>query len=115
MTRKAVRLQCAKCPWRKDVDPHDIPNGYCEKKHAGLAKTIANPGDLRGSGSMMACHETPPGKEKPCVGWLVHQLGPGNNIGLRMQVIYGRIDARVRTIGEQHETFEDTLPDEDDE
>ena len=40
--------QCRKCPWRKDVDPHDIPNGYCEQKHAGLADTIAEPRAFRG-------------------------------------------------------------------
>jgi uncharacterized protein (DUF2342 family) len=59
---------------------------------------------------MMACHETPHGKERPCVGWLVHQLGPGNNIALRMRVAFGHIDGNVRTVGPQHENFEDTLP-----
>lgn len=34
--------QCKKCPWRKDVDPLEIPNGYCENKHAGLVNTIAS-------------------------------------------------------------------------
>ena len=24
--------QCAKCPWIKGVDPHDIPDGYCKYK-----------------------------------------------------------------------------------
>lgn len=87
-----MRRQCAKCPWKVSVNPHDIPNGYSEEQHRGLSRTIAEPGDIRGSTSMMACHETPVGAEKPCVGWLVHQLGPGNNIG------------------PQHECFEDTLP-----
>jgi hypothetical protein len=58
----------------------------------------------------MACHETKAGKELPCVGWLVHQLGPGNNIGLRLAAMSGRIDANVKTVGPQHECFEDTLP-----
>lgn len=35
--------QCAKCPWRVDVDPHDIPNGYCEQKHAALACLLSSP------------------------------------------------------------------------
>ena len=107
MTRK----QCKKCPWRKDVDPVTIPNGYCETKHAALKNTISKPGKLNlAEIRIMACHESPIGLEKPCVGWLVHQLGPGNNIGLRLAVIEGRIDADVETVGEQHETFEDTLP-----
>lgn len=59
---------------------------------------------------MLACHEFPPGKEKPCVGWLVHQLGPGNNLGLRLRVMAGSVDANVCTVGPQHGCFEDTLP-----
>lgn len=47
MTWKLKRTaQCAKCPWRVDVDPHDIPNGYCEVKHRALESTIARPGEL---------------------------------------------------------------------
>ena len=104
------RRQCAKCPWKKSTDPHTIPDGYDVAKHRKLKKTIAEPGDMRGSAAMMACHEFPVGKEQPCVGWLIHQLGPGNNLGLRLQVITGAVDADVEVVGEQHETFEDTLP-----
>lgn len=103
--------QCAKCPWRVDVDPHDIPGGYCETKHQGLASTIAKPGDLSalagGSLKVMACHET---DDAHCVGWLANQLGPGNNIGLRMQMMSCENVSNIRLVGEQHETFEDTLP-----
>jgi len=103
--------QCKKCPWRKDVDPHDIPNGYCEKKHAALSKTIAKPGDVSGLTArelpVMACHEM---HDAHCVGWLVNQLGPGNNIGLRLHIRHYENAGRLRTIGEQHERFEDTLP-----
>jgi hypothetical protein len=106
------RRQCAKCPWKVDTDPNEIPNGYCSTKHANLKSTIADPNDMRVGGDlrMMACHEFPEGKEKPCVGWLAHQLGPGNNIALRFAVITGRIDADFELVGEQHERFEDTLP-----
>lgn len=110
--REAVtkpRKQCAKCPWRKDVDPHDIPNGYCERRHAALEDTIAE-GLRAGPLRLMACHETKPGRELPCVGWLANQLGPGNNIGLRLAVLRKQIDARFELVGEQHERFEDTLP-----
>lgn len=58
----------------------------------------------------MACHETPKGRELPCVGWLTNQLGAGNNIALRLLVVTGQIDANVETVGPQHERFEDTLP-----
>lgn len=108
------RKQCKKCPWRVDVDPNDIPNGYCSTKHAGLRETIAEPArvaDLAAGGiRIMACHETAQGAELPCVGWLHHQLGVGNNLMLRMMVIHGKINADYELVGEQHETFEDTLP-----
>lgn len=110
MTTIKPRRQCAKCPWKTSTDPCDIPNGYDEGKHRALSSTIAEPGALRPDGLRMACHETPQGKELPCVGWLVNQLGPGNNIGLRFAVATGRIDGNVRTVGPQHERFEDTLP-----
>lgn len=107
---KRPRRQCAKCPWRVDVDPHDIPNGYSEKQHRELESTIARGTGVKPELRVMACHETPPGKELPCVGWIVNQLGPGNNIGLRLRVVTGQFDANVETVGEQHERFEDTLP-----
>lgn len=112
MTSKKPRRQCAKCPWKVSVDPHNIPNGYCELKHAGLSSTIAEPEILPGGEALhlMACHETPTGKELPCVGWLAHQLGRGNNLGLRLAVVRGRVDGRVETDGEQHDCLEDTLP-----
>ncbi len=108
-----MRKQCSKCPWRVDVDPNDIPDGYCVKKHRRLDSTIAKEGQLNITLArlhIMACHETKLGKELPCVGWLAHQLGPGNNIGLRLAVRSGRISADFELVGEQHERFEDTLP-----
>mgnify|MGYP006445243991 FL=1 len=104
------RRQCAKCPWKVSTDPHTIPNGYTEEAHSALESTIAEGfGSLRSAPKMMACHESPVGAEEPCVGWLVHQLGPGNNFGLRMQALGGRFGDLV-VDGEQHETFEETLP-----
>jgi hypothetical protein len=109
------RKQCKKCPWRKDVNPYDIPNDYDPEKHVALQRTIAKPGSLRpktGVFRIMACHEFAVDAEQPCVGWLANQLGPGNNITLRLAVATGRIDANIELVGEQHETFEDTLPQE---
>lgn len=103
--------QCKKCPWIAGSNPHEIPNGYDEEKHRALACTIANPGDLAGAmgGNLraMACHET---QDAHCIGWLVNQAGPGNNIGLRLQLMTCENSAAIRLRGEQHETFEDTLP-----
>lgn len=107
MTRK----QCRKCPWKVSTDPTEIPNGYCQMKHASLGETIAEPAVMRaGPLRMMACHETDIGEERPCVGWLAHQLGPGQNIMLRLAVLSKRVDADIELDGPQHERFEDTLP-----
>lgn len=107
-----TRRQCKACPWRVDCVPQkDIPGGYCEKKHAQLESTISRHplASLRGDAPMMACHEFPVGKEQVCVGWLANQLGPGNNLGLRMRAARGDFPP-FKLVGEQHETFEDTLP-----
>lgn len=105
------RRQCKKCPWKVSTDPHTIPNGYSVDKHRDLSVTIARPGVITTDPiSMMACHETPPGAELPCVGWLVHQLGPGNNLGLRMRAMSGQVDANVEVVGEQHPDLASTLP-----
>jgi uncharacterized protein DUF6283 len=103
-------IQCAKCPWRKDVNPHDIPDGYSVEKHRKLKGSIADPGSIEGLGKpmvAMACHET---GNSHCIGWLMHQLGPGNNLPLRLRAIDCENMNEARTIGEQHECFEDTIP-----
>lgn len=108
---KRVR-QCAKCPWKVTTDPHEIPDGYSEARHRDLAGTIAEPGALNFGGELriMGCHEHPPGAEAHCVGWLMNQIGPGNNIGLRLSMLDCENIRDVHLDGEQHETFEDTLP-----
>ena len=105
-------VQCAKCPWRKDVDPNEIPNGYSVEKHKHLACTIGDPEriNLGETLTAMACHET---EDAHCIGWLMHQVGRGNNIGLRLQLMSCENRADLKTVGEQHERFEDTLPSEE--
>lgn len=107
-----MRHQCKQCPWKKNTDPNQIPNGYSVEKHKALKSTIAESGSFHNIHELriMACHDSPVGKEKPCVGWLVQQLGPGNNLSLRFAVIIGHIDPDVATVGPQHQCFEDTLP-----
>ncbi len=104
--------QCAKCPWKKSVDPRTIPNGYDVEKHRALKATIADandPGSSIGARALrvMACHET---HDAHCVGWLANQLGRGNNIALRIQMLQYENAKDIRTTGEQHERFENTLP-----
>lgn len=95
-----------------DVDPYDIPNGYCEVRHQNLARTIAVPGALNlGSViNIMTCHESQIGKEQHCIGWLYNQLGDGNNIPLRLAMRNCENLKAMRIVGEQHRRFEDTLP-----
>lgn len=108
---KRVR-QCDKCPWKVSTDPLDIPNGYSEESHAALSCTIAEPGAITIGAPIraMACHESRVGDETYCIGWIVNQLGPGNNIALRMQMRGCENARHIRTDGPQHECFEDTLP-----
>lgn len=104
-----MRKQCKACPWKVSTVPErDIPGGYCAKKHRSLKSTIAEGYDGMPL-VQMACHEFPIGKEQVCVGWLANQLGPGNNIGLRLRAAHGLIPPFLLD-GAQHETFEDTLP-----
>lgn len=103
--------QCAKCPWKKSANPHDIPNHYDVEKHKNLKGTIAdreNPlASMSGELRVMACHET---QNSHCVGWLHNQMGEGNNIGLRMSMSKYENAHEIEVVGEQHAYFEDTLP-----
>jgi len=108
---KRVR-QCKKCPWKASTNPHDIPDGYCETRHRRLSATIADPGEYKPGSPLvaMACHEHPVGDEAHCIGWLVHQLGPGNNIALRLAMLNCENVYAIQTDGPQHQSFEDTFP-----
>ena len=84
---------------------------YAHVKDLGAYITIAKEHDysfLAGKEQhVMACHET---HDAHCIGWLAHQCGPGNNIAMRMRMMSCENADQVKLIGDQHETFEDTLP-----
>lgn len=114
MTTKPETVeQCASCPWRVDCVPErDIPNGYSTELHEGLRRTIGGGLEsLFGGGTLrvMGCHYSQPGEKRYCAGWLANQLGPGNNLGLRLAAMTGRVPI-PEVVGPQHETFDDTLP-----
>jgi hypothetical protein len=108
--------QCEKCPWKKSTNPHEIPRGYDPEKHANLKRTIATDDGLKSVLNylnkeplrIMACHEE---HEAHCIGWLMHQLGSGNNLRLRIDMMKCTNLGDVKLDGPQHEEFEDTLPD----
>lgn len=107
--------QCTKCPWKISTDPYEIPNGYSHQAHLDLAKTIATDLDdtskqlkaLNEPLKVMTCHET---DESYCIGWLYNQLGEGNNVPLRIQMMLCSNINEIEIDGEQHQTFADTLP-----
>lgn len=110
-----TRTQCRKCPWRLDVNSGDIPVGFNYEVHRRLGETVRHTATPLGNDvplHMMACHETAEGTcdEKPCVGWLVHQLGPGNNIRLRLQAMRDDSFADVKCVGRQRSSFEEIRP-----
>jgi hypothetical protein len=110
-----VKKQCATCPFKKGTNPFDIPGGYSAEKHAALGEsTIADPDDPYKTVRrfrVMACHLTPIGDEKPCIGWL-HNQNEASNLGLRLAIHEGLISLDYELDGPQHATFEDTLPEE---
>lgn len=107
---KLTRIkQCAKCPWKKSTNPFDIPDGYDIEKHKNLSCTIASDLSMRQT-TAMACHHSNGSDQMYCVGWLHNQLGPGNNIGLRIKMMACENIRDIKVVGEQHTTFEDTLP-----
>lgn len=108
MSAKEPRLQCATCPWKRGANVRKIP-GYSRELHEKLRNTIAEPGRFDAGARIMECHYSKDDAPVACVGWMAHQLGPGNNIGLRLMVTFGQIDGNVRTVGPQKASFEETL------
>lgn len=102
--------QCANCPWKKDSDTSTIP-GYKKELHLGLAKTISD-GSIDSIGksiNVMSCHKSKEGEDDYCVGWIHNQLGAGNNIALRIKMLFCQNAKDITVVGEQHEKFEDTI------
>jgi hypothetical protein len=100
VTRPGFRStrQCKKCPWKKAVNPAEIPGQYDAAKHAHLETCNAE------TGKLMACHESPIGAEYACVGWLVNQLPTNGQLQTRARL--GHFDpSRLKIEGEQHETL----------
>lgn len=104
--KSAARLnQCKACPWKRSTNPHtDIPGGYDPEKHAALISCTGGLESISRPILAMACHESPPGHEQMCAGWLANQLGPGNNFALRLRAIDGQFSG-LRVDGEQYDSL----------
>ena len=57
----------------------------------------------------MSCHYAQDGEQRYCIGWLSNQLGPGNNIGLRIQMMNCENVGDLELDGPQVERFGDTF------
>jgi hypothetical protein len=83
-----MNIPCPTCPWRRSstVGGFDIPRFDIEKMR-NLSACVGDGDDFR---TIMACHYSPCGDEKPCVGYL-HVEGY-SNLNVRVLAIQGRID-----------------------
>ena len=99
--------QCATCPWKKSTTVENIPK-YEVEKHQELSETIADMNALLSTTKNMACHYDE-GEGRYCIGWLSNQLGPGNNIPLRMRFMQCENVNEIQLDGEQVSSFEETF------
>lgn len=99
--------QCESCPWRVDVKPsRDVPNfgpGIYDRMQASLRTGLESMAEK--TRLVMECHNGKRGANRPCAGWLHHQIGVGNNLGVRLAVMTGRSPV-PKIDGEQHENLE---------
>lgn len=110
MATKPPRRQCRRCPWKTSTG-RNIPNGFAHDARELVQRMVARSASLIDSHEIaQQCHETLDDDPLPCVGWLVNQLGPGNNLPLRLRVMLGQVDANVVTVGPQHRRIEDIVP-----
>jgi hypothetical protein len=105
-------IQCKNCPFKCSTDPFKIPHGYDVEKHKALKSTIVDSSDFVFGATLkvMACHHSKPHNYQHCVGWLHNQIQHSNNILLRLQLSNCENILDMKVVGEQHVSFEDTLP-----
>lgn len=99
--------QCKTCPWRVEVKPsRDVPN-YDPGIYARMRETLREgvTALTERTRKIMECHNGKRGANRPCAGWLHHQIGVGNNLGVRLSVSMERLPM-PKVLGEQHEDLE---------
>jgi hypothetical protein len=97
--------QCENCPWKKSTDISTIPN-YNKEMHKNLSNTIAIDLSIKNNVRVMSCHKH---EAAHCIGWLVNQIGAGNNIGMRLQLMKCKNAKDIEVYGEQYQTFRETI------
>lgn len=79
---------CPSCPWRvsSTVGGGDIP-GFSIDLMRSLSNTVGPDDGFR---PVMACHGSPEGGDRPCVGYLA--VEGWSNLAVRVMAIQGRVD-----------------------
>ena len=96
------KKQCPNCPWK--VSTTAIPGGSCPNKDEKLDGFRQSGQSFGGSLQMMQCHDTQDDEPKACTGWVIHELGPGNNMGLRLKALAGGFED-LETVGPQRRSI----------
>jgi len=97
---------CATCPWRVDQHADAIPNFDLE-----LAENLIGTTSDQLGAPLFACHQSRPGREVVCRGWLVAY--GWDNIAVRLKLINGSLTPEDLTAGEDwpelHSTFGEVI------
>ena len=101
-----VRKPCPSCPWRVDQTARAIP---------GFSLDLAESLDRTCSGEfgapVFACHQSRPGGEFPCAGWLA--IHGHDSIAVRLMVLQGRVPPEALESGadwpELHGFFDEVI------
>jgi hypothetical protein len=103
---------CASCPWRKDGTATDIPN-FSMQLAEDLADTCPNEQNIGPElgAKMFACHQSKPGEEFACAGWLA-VVGSAHP-EVRLSVFRKELDPAALQPGvdwpELHESYPEVL------
>lgn len=109
-----VRRPCASCPWRVDQDASTIPNFRLDLAEGLAATCPSEVGELMPGQPMFACHQSRPGAEVVCAGWLA--VEGWHHMGARLMAMTGEYPAEAFHPGaardgwpELHERYGDVL------
>jgi hypothetical protein len=102
--------QCKNCPWKESVNPADIPNGFDYKSHKKLIESQPKEFEITDKLSVMACHNSNDNDQMFCVGYLHNQLGVGNNISLRLKMLFCDNVSEIEVYGKQRKSLTEVKP-----
>jgi hypothetical protein len=100
---------CPSCPWRTDQTALDIPN-FDIRLAERLAATCPDAKNMGPSfdASIFACHQSKPGREIACAGWLA-SVGRAHPV-VRLAVGTGKLDVAALGPGEGWPALHRTYP-----